>query len=106
MARETLNQSHEVKEVIAAMDGDSGTDAHIRRVKLRVAKQPQPCPQYSPDDKQCLLMWLKVNGLTVLALWDTRSTSTAMSPNCTDLSKAIVFNLTEPVTLQLGTIGS
>ncbi|KAK0430216.1 hypothetical protein EV421DRAFT_1670374, partial [Armillaria borealis] len=49
---------------------------------------------------------LKVNGLTVLALWDTGSTSTAMSPNCTDLSKAIVFNLTAPVTLQLGTIGS
>ncbi len=30
----------------------------------------------------------------------------AMSPNCADLSKAIVFNLTAPVTPQLGTIGS
>lgn len=49
---------------------------------------------------------MKINGLKVPALWDTGSTSTAMSPNCADISKAIVFNLTAPVTLQLGIIGS
>ncbi|KAK0445056.1 uncharacterized protein EV420DRAFT_1277131 [Desarmillaria tabescens] len=49
---------------------------------------------------------MRVNGLKVLALWDTGSTSMAMSPNCADISKAIIFNLTSPMTLQLGTIGS
>ncbi len=49
---------------------------------------------------------MKINGVEVLILWDTGSTSTAMSPNFADLFKAIVFNLTVPVTLQLGTIGS
>ncbi|KAK0228072.1 hypothetical protein IW262DRAFT_1263602, partial [Armillaria fumosa] len=37
---------------------------------------------------------------------DSGSTSTAMSPHFTDVSRALVFNLVEPVTLQLGTVGS
>ncbi|KAK0211841.1 hypothetical protein IW262DRAFT_1233706, partial [Armillaria fumosa] len=47
-----------------------------------------------------------VNGIMALTLWDRGSTSTAMSPHFTDVSQALVFNLVEPVTLQLGTVGS
>ncbi len=68
MAYEPINRLNKVKETMAAMGEDLECNAQIRHVKLRVAKQPQSHPQYSPDDKQCLLMWLKVNGLTVLAL--------------------------------------
>ncbi|PBK78944.1 hypothetical protein ARMGADRAFT_871559, partial [Armillaria gallica] len=49
---------------------------------------------------------LNVNGLDALTLWDSGSTSTAMSPPFADVSKALVFRLTNPVVLQLGTVGS
>ncbi|SJL16310.1 uncharacterized protein ARMOST_19830 [Armillaria ostoyae] len=91
---------------MAVMNEEAEYKDHARCVKLRVAKQLQAWPQYSPDNKQCLSTWMKINRLKVLVLWDTGSTSMAMSPNCTNISKAIVFNLTTPVTLQLGTIGS
>ncbi len=52
------------------------------------------------------MTYLKVNGLEAVTLWDSGSTSTAMSPPFADISKALVFRLTNPVTLQLGTVGS
>ncbi|KAK0499324.1 hypothetical protein EDD18DRAFT_1069257 [Armillaria luteobubalina] len=51
-------------------------------------------------------MYTSVNGILALTLWDSGSMSTAMSPHFADISRALVFNLIEPVTLQLGTVGS
>ncbi len=49
---------------------------------------------------------LDVNGLEAVTLWDSRSTSTAMSPTFADISKAVIAQLRNPVVLQLGTVGS
>ena len=49
---------------------------------------------------------LRVNDLDVVTLWDSGSTSTAMSPAFADISKALVARLVNPVVLQLGTVGS
>ncbi|PBK86159.1 hypothetical protein ARMGADRAFT_940950 [Armillaria gallica] len=54
----------------------------------------------------CLLTYMNVNGIMALTLWDSGSTLTAMSLHFADVSRALVFNLIEPVTLQLGTVGS
>ncbi|KAK0494262.1 hypothetical protein EDD18DRAFT_1077400 [Armillaria luteobubalina] len=54
----------------------------------------------------CLLTYTDVNGIMALTLWDSGSTSMAMSPHFADVSRVLVFNLIEPVTLQLGTVGS
>ncbi len=51
-------------------------------------------------------MILRVNGLDAVTLWDSGSTSTAMSPAFADISKALVSRLRNPVVLQLGTVGS
>ncbi len=61
---------------------------------------------YSPKDKHCLATYMTVNGMSAYTLWDSGSTSTAMSPQFVDISKALVFNPMEPMTLQLGTISS
>ncbi len=76
------------------------------RYKLKIAAQPRDRPMYSVEDKMCLATYIDVNGMSALALWDSGSTSTAMSPHFADVSKTLVFNLNEPVTLQLGTVGS
>ncbi len=57
-------------------------------------------------EKRCLVTYLNVNGLDALTLWDSGSTSTAMSPPFADVLKALVFQLMNPVVLQLGTVGS
>ncbi len=76
------------------------------RYKLKIAAQLQLRPMYSAKDKMCLATYIEVNGIMAHTLWDSSSTSTAMSPHFADVSKTLVFNLTEPVTLQLGMIGS
>ncbi|PBK90626.1 hypothetical protein ARMGADRAFT_933942, partial [Armillaria gallica] len=57
-------------------------------------------------DKRCLVMTLRINGLEAVTLWDSRSTSTAMSLAFADISKALVTWLRNLVILQLGTVGS
>ncbi|KAK0223799.1 hypothetical protein IW262DRAFT_1268716 [Armillaria fumosa] len=54
----------------------------------------------------CLSTYTDVNRVMALMLWDSGSTSTAMSPHFADVSQALIFNLIEPVTLQLETVGS
>ncbi len=51
-------------------------------------------------------MLININGLDAIALWDSGSTSTVMSPTFTDISKVLVSRLSNPVVLQLGTVGS
>ncbi|PBK84590.1 hypothetical protein ARMGADRAFT_943267, partial [Armillaria gallica] len=53
-----------------------------------------------------LVMMLNINGLDVVMLWDSGSTSTVMSPAFADISKVLVSQLLNPVVLQLGTVGS
>ncbi len=84
----------------------NGNERPSTQYKLKIASQPKARPLYSHDDKMCLSTYTNVNGLNAFTLWDTGSTSTVMSPNFADISKALVFNLIEPVTLQLGTVGS
>ncbi len=71
---------------------------------VRVLKDPGTRPSHIK--KRCLVMYLNMNGLDALILWDSGSTSTAMSPPFADVSKALVFQVTNPVVLQLRTIGS
>ncbi len=93
------------KDHMAAMS-EQGNERPSTQYKLKIASQPKARPLYSHDDKMCLSTYTNVNGLNAFTLWDTGSTSTVMSPNFADISKALVFNLIEPVTLQLGTVGS
>lgn len=91
---------------MGAMTEDGPMDRPSTRYKLKIAIEPKSRPMYSASDKMCLSTYTDVNGIMALTLWDSGSTSMAMSPHFADISKALVFNLVEPVTLQLGTVGS
>ncbi|KIY61951.1 hypothetical protein CYLTODRAFT_362154 [Cylindrobasidium torrendii FP15055 ss-10] len=58
------------------------------------------------SDRTLLTSWVSINGLKAYVLWDSGSTSTAVSPAFASISKLQCFALTEPVKLQLGTVGS
>ncbi len=96
--------THPDREEMVAMTEAQGEPQQKGKVQLRMSKElgEQPTPQ----DKQCLVMMLSINGLDVVALWDSGSTSTAMSPAFADISKVLVSQLSNPVLLQLGMVGS
>lgn len=90
--------------ILNAMTEAGTTVLQPGRVKLRIQNVTHDRP--TPDDKQCLVTMLQVNGLEAVTLWDSGSTSMAMSPAFADISKALVHRLWQPVTLQLGMVGS
>ncbi|KAK0214476.1 hypothetical protein IW262DRAFT_1278952 [Armillaria fumosa] len=54
-------------------------------------------------------MYTDVNGVMALMLWDSGSMCErvdSVSPHFAAVSQALIFNLIEPVTLQLGTVES
>lgn len=59
-----------------------------------------------PVQRSVLTTWVSINGLKAYVLWDSGSTSTAISPAFASLSKISCFELSKPVKLQLGTVGS
>ena len=63
-------------------------------------------PQVRPRDKECLATWTKVGDLEAWTLWDSRSTTSGITPSYAELAKIIVDTLTDPHVLQLGTVGS
>ncbi|KAK0432736.1 hypothetical protein EV421DRAFT_1742118 [Armillaria borealis] len=92
------------QEGMVAMTEAQDNANYQGKVHLRVSKELGECPV--SKDKCCLVTMLNINGLDVVTLWDSGSTSTAMSPAFVDISKVLVSCLLNPVVLQLGTIGS
>lgn len=89
---------------MAAMTDAVGTVQQQGKIRLRIQKDSYNHPITA--DKRCLVTLLQVNGLEAVTLWDSGSTSTAMSPAFADISKALVSRLRNLVILQLGTVGS
>ncbi|SJL05232.1 uncharacterized protein ARMOST_08598 [Armillaria ostoyae] len=96
--------THPDHEEMVAMTEVQGEPQQKGKVQLRISKElgEQPTPQ----DKRCLVTMFSINGLDVVTLWDSGSTSTAMSPAFADISKVLVSWLSNPVVLQLGMVGS
>ncbi|KAK0479000.1 hypothetical protein EDD18DRAFT_1364444 [Armillaria luteobubalina] len=101
-----IHIAHDPRERVSAMMTDRIEDRRTSRYKLKITTEPKERPVYSAADKMCLSTYTQVNGILALTLWDSGSTSMAMSPHFADVSKALVFNLVDPVTLQLGMVGS
>lgn len=89
---------------MGAMTETGDTVPQQGKIQLRVQKEPRDRPTIT--DKRCLVTMVRINSLDAVTLWDSGSTSTAMSPAFADVSKALVAQLSNPVTLQLGTVGS
>ncbi|KAF9254710.1 hypothetical protein L218DRAFT_878933, partial [Marasmius fiardii PR-910] len=63
-------------------------------------------PKRTVEENRCLSAFIEINGLKAFVLFDSGSTADAISPDFARASKLRVFQLENPVTLQLGTKGS
>lgn len=54
----------------------------------------------------CLAAYVKINGIQAYTLFDSGSTTDAVTPDFTRVAKLPTYTLDDPVTLQLGCIGS
>ncbi|KAJ8089002.1 hypothetical protein PM082_014249 [Marasmius tenuissimus] len=84
---------------------EHGIHATLNAEKVRIPNTGKR-PKRTAEDNRCLSALIEVNGLRAFALFDSGSTSDAISPDFARQSKIRVFLLENPVTLQLGTKGS
>ena len=64
------------------------------------------CPKPSTSDHHCMVALVKVNSLEVYTLLDTGSTAISITHDFAQVAKLKVFQLENPIPLQLGTVGS
>ncbi|KAH7916849.1 hypothetical protein BV22DRAFT_1135978 [Leucogyrophana mollusca] len=72
-------------------------------------RKPEVVGVRPPRDKasqQCLAASVKINGFRAYTLFDSGSTTDSVSPQTTWIVKLPYFTLENPVTLQLGCVGS
>ena len=70
--------------------------------KESIGKRPNP----SSEDRHCMAIHVKVNGLDAYALLDSGCTTVSITHDFARVAKLRVTQLENPVTLQLGTVGS
>ncbi|KAG6874855.1 hypothetical protein C0993_011908, partial [Termitomyces sp. T159_Od127] len=58
------------------------------------------------QQKECLVTYVEVNGHPAWMLWDSGSTTMGITPQFAHVNTIHVHELTEPLMLQLGTVGS
>ncbi|KAG6869437.1 hypothetical protein C0995_003081, partial [Termitomyces sp. Mi166 len=78
----------------------------MRRVTLQKAADKLQRPQYTPQEKECLVIYVEVNGHPAWMLWDSGSTTMGITPQFAHVNAIRVHELSEHLMLQLGTVGS
>jgi uncharacterized protein Smg (DUF494 family) len=63
-------------------------------------------PQRLDGEQLCLAAYIKLNGVKAYTLFDSGSTTDSISPDFTRVAQIPVKTLEDPVTLQLGCVGS
>ena len=106
MTRGPHDVNDEVMRLAAARD-----DANAPREREFRAAQNHKCelgrrPLTSGNDRRCMAVLVKVNGLEAYALLDSGSTTLSVTHDFARVANLEVSQLENPVPLQLGTIGS
>ncbi|KAG6858685.1 hypothetical protein C0995_011941, partial [Termitomyces sp. Mi166 len=78
----------------------------MQHVTLQKATDKLHRPQYTPQEKECLVTYVEVNGYPAWMLWDSGSTTTGITPQFAHVNAIRVHELSEHLMLQLGTVGS
>lgn len=73
---------------------------------VRKSRTTRVRPPAQPDQVRPLVARMNLNGLVAIVLFDSGSTSDAISPDFARVANLKVFALTEPVPIQLGCRGS
>ncbi|KAG6858138.1 hypothetical protein C0995_002400, partial [Termitomyces sp. Mi166 len=95
------------KEHLFALTEHQG-DKHVcmQHVTLQKAADKLQQPQYTSQEKECLVTYVEVNGHPAWTLWDSGSTTTGIMPQFVHVNAICVHELSEPLMLQLGTVRS
>ncbi|KAK1234691.1 hypothetical protein PQX77_002103 [Marasmius sp. AFHP31] len=80
----------------------------VASVEPRPIKPPRTGkhPERSTAEKRCLAAWVVLNGVKGFALFDSGSTADVVSPDFARVARMRIYQLENPLTLQLGTKGS
>ena len=81
-------------------------EVKMRKAQLRASKIPRERPAATSEEKECLATFVSVGGFDAWTLWDSGSTTTGITPTFAQVADIPVFPLSNPHTLQLGTVGS
>src|SRR5215510_3666890 len=75
-------------------------------LSLRCIMGDMKCPSRSPEETLCLRVFISINGIKALVLFDTGSTTDAVSNDFARVAQLPLYTLEKPITLKLGCIGS
>ncbi|KAG6869494.1 hypothetical protein C0995_002678, partial [Termitomyces sp. Mi166 len=100
--------THEDDEehLFALTEYQGDTRVQMRHVTLQKAADKLHRPQYTPQEKECLVTYVEVNGYPAWTLWDSGSTTTGITPQFAHVNAIHVHELSEHLMRQLGTVGS
>ena len=100
-------ESHR-KDTMATMtnEGYATREIKLRKARMKASKTARPRPITTHDEKECLATFVSVGGFQAWTLWDSGSTTTGITPTFAQVAEITVFPLSNPHTLQLGTVGS
>jgi hypothetical protein len=73
---------------------------------IRKSKEPKTRPPRSIDDVRPLVVKMRINDLEAVVMFDSGSTTDALSPEFARVADMKIFALKEPITVRLGTRGS
>ena len=83
------------------MDQDMVTRSSMRRVVGHMDR-----PTRRPEEIQCLAAYVNINGVEAYTLFDSGSTTDALSPDFARVAELPLYVLEQPMTLKLGCVGS
>jgi hypothetical protein len=89
----------------AARVEDPSKDREFRSAQRRNYSTGEH-PRSSISDRRCMAALIKVNGLEAYALLDSGSTTMSVTHDFARVAKLDIMQLENPITLQLGTVGS
>ncbi|KAG6875121.1 hypothetical protein C0993_010740 [Termitomyces sp. T159_Od127] len=96
----------EEEHLVALTKHQGNSRVCMRHVTLQKAADKLQRPHYTPQKKECLVTYVEVNGHPAWMLWDSGSTTMGIMPQFAHVNAIRVHELTEPLMLQLGTVGS
>ncbi|KAG6859306.1 hypothetical protein C0995_009812 [Termitomyces sp. Mi166 len=98
--QEELVNDEEASPEVKELEGDDNAESiHIDGDKYVTV-------DYTPQEKECLVTYVEVNGHPAWTLWDSGSTTMGITPQFAHVNAIHIHELTEPLMLQLGTVGS
>ncbi|KAG6859274.1 hypothetical protein C0995_010031 [Termitomyces sp. Mi166 len=100
--------AHDDKEehLFALTEHQGDKRVRMQCITLQKAADKLQQPQYTPQEKECLVTYVEVNGHPVWTLWDSGSTTMGITPQFVHVNAIRVHELAEPLMLQLGTVRS